>query len=74
MLSFRILVRLFPVRGLLVVALEQVVVEVVREITPDGVDVVRVVLCVFVFEKEARALHAIVEAFSQMGNFVLVPL
>ena len=52
--------------GLLVMPLEHVRAKVVREVAPDGVDMVRVVLRVVVFEQEGRALHAVVVAVAAL--------
>src|SRR6266496_3371311 len=60
----RQIVGLLPVRHLFVMPLEQVVAKIVFQIAPDGVDVVRVVLRVVVFEEERRALHAVVVALT----------
>src|SRR5262245_24308235 len=48
------------VRDLLVMLAEQVFTKVVLKITPDGMNVVGVVLRVIVFKKEGWALHSVI--------------
>src|SRR2546425_10452491 len=58
--------QLLFVRHPVVMLPKQVISEIVLQITPDRVNVVRVVLCIVVFHQKGRALHAIVMAFLRL--------
>src|SRR5438552_18891582 len=55
--------QLLFVRRAFVMLAQQVLPKIVFEITPDGVNVVRIVLGIVVFQQKRRALHAIIMAF-----------
>src|SRR5207245_1292466 len=56
----------WSVRYPVVMLPKQVISEIALQITPDRVNVVRIVLCIVVFHQKGRALHAIVMAFLRL--------
>ena len=65
-------------RGLFVMAAQEVVAKIVFKIAPHAVDVVGIVLGIVVFEQEGRSLHPIVVAFpafyaTRPGELQIVP-
>ena len=59
-------VAMLVVRGGLVVTAEQVRAEIAIELTPDGMDVIGVVLGVVVLEQEMGCLDTVVVAFTRL--------
>src|SRR4026209_1021380 len=60
--------RLFSVRDLFVMFLQQVFAEITFKVTPHRMDMVRVVLSVVILHEEGRALDAIIVRFAKFES------
>ena len=47
---------------------QNIIAEVILEITPNSVDMIGLILCIVVFEQECRALHTVVVSFPRLNR------